>query len=200
MKNSRFGEDSGTQFSSNQFNNQKSNLETTENKEIPLPTSKPKTNHNLDFKKALNLSLLFFDAQYSGFQKNYKNRVPWKRDSHTTDGAQCPNRPELDGGYYADGTHVKHLWPISYSAMMLSFSAISQFDQFSMNAYNRAGQRQYMTKTLKTMADYITRSYNAFGSSRQALKISFFTFSENIWKIIQSFETRCTHQKTHLYL
>ena len=64
----------------------------------PSPSPSPSAGSgSYDFKNALHLSGLFYEAQRSGKLPG-NNRVPWRKDSALNDGSD--NGVDLEGGYY----------------------------------------------------------------------------------------------------
>lgn len=61
---------------------------------LPLP---PKKQTNFDYKEALRLSLLFYEAQRSGYLPK-DNKIAWRENSALNDVGQ--NGEDLVGGYY----------------------------------------------------------------------------------------------------
>ena len=59
---------------------------------------------SLSYSKALELSLIFYEAQRSGKLPD-NNRVPWRADSGLKD--------DVLGGYYDAGDHVKFGFPMA---------------------------------------------------------------------------------------
>ena len=72
----------------------------------------PASAADLDYAKALQLSLYFYECQQAGHLPDW-NRVEWRADSCTED--------PVDGGWYDAGDHVKFNLPMSYSAAMLAW-------------------------------------------------------------------------------
>ena len=58
----------------------------------------------MSYSKALELSLIFYEAQRSGKLPD-NNRVPWRADSGLKD--------DVLGGYYDAGDHVKFGFPMA---------------------------------------------------------------------------------------
>ena len=74
---------------------------------------------DLDYAKALQLSLYFYECQQAGHLPEW-NRVEWRADSCTDD--------PVDGGWYDAGDHVKFNLPMSYSAAMLAWGLYEYAD------------------------------------------------------------------------
>lgn len=77
------------------------------------------TYRTADYKYALTLSLLFYDAQKSGhLEPDF--RVDWRKSSALNDGKE--SGVDLVGGYYDAGDHVKFLLPMANSMTLLAWS------------------------------------------------------------------------------
>mgnify|MGYP002715775794 FL=1 len=66
--------------------------------------------NNYDYDKALELSLLFYEAQRSGYLPP-DNRISWRQNSGLNDSS--PNGDDLTGGYY-DGIFRYHYYINNY--------------------------------------------------------------------------------------
>uniref|UniRef100_A0A0P4WE46 cellulase n=1 Tax=Scylla olivacea TaxID=85551 RepID=A0A0P4WE46_SCYOL len=69
-----------------------------------------------DYDEVLRKSLLFYEAQRSGFLPN-SQRVTWRRDSATDDAIDpdTNQRVDLEGGYYDGGSGCPPLRTLHYS-------------------------------------------------------------------------------------
>lgn len=90
-------------------------------------TSQFSSNFVPNYEKALQLSLLFYDAQKSGHLPN-THRVPWRGDSALEDRG---NRGEdLTGGYYDASDFVKFSFTMSFTTTILSWGMLSFKDGY----------------------------------------------------------------------
>ncbi|KAL9667153.1 hypothetical protein QQ045_001502 [Rhodiola kirilowii] len=84
---------------------------------------------------ALQTSLKFFDAQYSGkLPKPFD--VPWRGDSGTNDGKSGGSwtvSKDLVGGFYDGGDAMKYNFPASFAMTMLSWSVIEYNSRLSQS-------------------------------------------------------------------
>jgi Glycosyl hydrolase family 9/FG-GAP-like repeat len=106
---------------------------------------------NLDYGDALSKSILFYDAQRSGYINPATNRVPWRGDSALNDGSDVGR--DLSGGYYDAGDHVKFGFPLASAMTMLSWGGI-QYRQ----AYEQSGQLDELMATIKQGTEYIKKA------------------------------------------
>lgn len=72
----------------------------------------PASAAGLDYAKALQMSLYFYECQQAGHLPEW-NRVEWRADSTVDD--------DVNGGWYDAGDHVKFNLPMAYSASMLAW-------------------------------------------------------------------------------
>jgi endoglucanase len=106
---------------------------------------------DFDYKKALEKSIIFYDAQRSG-ELSDNNRVSWRKDSHLSDGEK--NGLDLSGGWNDAGDNVKFLFPAAYATTMLSWSAIEYKDEFE-----KTDQLKYLMDNIKWSTDFILKSH-----------------------------------------
>jgi endoglucanase len=95
----------------------------------------------------LGMSWQFYEAQHSGKAPATK-RVPWRGDSHLTDG--------IVGGWYDAGDHLKLHLPLAVSANLLS-QGILEFP----TAYAQSGNLSYAKENLRVAVDYLMRCHVA---------------------------------------
>ncbi|WP_109830639.1 glycoside hydrolase family 48 protein [Reichenbachiella versicolor] len=107
--------------------------------------------HN--YGEVLQKSLFFYEAQQSGFLPDW-NRVSWRADATTTDGADVGL--DLNGGWYDAGDHVKFNFPMSYSVTILCWGAIEYED-----AYRDAGQLDILKRNIRYVTDYLLKCHTA---------------------------------------
>lgn len=77
-----------------------------------LPVTSAAAAEDIDYAKALQMSLFFYECQQAGELPEW-NRVEWRGDATVGD--------DLNGGWYDAGDHVKFNLPMSYSAAMLAW-------------------------------------------------------------------------------
>ncbi|XP_046331999.2 endoglucanase E-4-like isoform X1 [Haliotis rufescens] len=104
-----------------------------------------------DYRKALGLSILFYDAQRSG-KLPANNPIPWRGDSALGD--KGDNGEDLTGGWYDAGDHVKFSLPMSSSAFILAWGLSVWKD-----GYTAAGQLDQMYDMLRWPLDYFLRCW-----------------------------------------
>uniref|UniRef100_A0A0D9XDE6 cellulase n=1 Tax=Leersia perrieri TaxID=77586 RepID=A0A0D9XDE6_9ORYZ len=105
----------------------------------------------LDYREALEKSLLYFEAQRSG-RLPYSQRVTWRGHSGLTDGLQ--QGVDLVGGYYDAGDHVKFGLPMAFTVTMLSWGAIDFSDDISSS-----GQWSHTLDAIKWGTDYFVKAH-----------------------------------------
>ncbi|KAJ6701847.1 ENDOGLUCANASE [Salix koriyanagi] len=74
-----------------------------------------------DYGQALSKSILFFEAQRSGYLP-HDQRVTWRSNSGLNDGKA--SGVDLVGGYYDAGDNVKFGLPMAFTVTMMSWSII----------------------------------------------------------------------------
>uniref|UniRef100_A0A0E0M0V0 Endoglucanase n=1 Tax=Oryza punctata TaxID=4537 RepID=A0A0E0M0V0_ORYPU len=105
----------------------------------------------LDYREALEKSLLYFEAQRSG-RLPYSQRVTWRGHSGLTDGLQ--QGVDLVGGYYDAGDHVKFGLPMAFTVTMLSWGAIDFAADISA-----AGEWRHALEAIKWGTDYFVKAH-----------------------------------------
>ncbi|XP_025831030.1 endoglucanase 13 [Agrilus planipennis] len=108
-------------------------------------------NEKYDYKEALSLSLLFYEAQRSG-PLPPDNRIPWRGDSALHDTGQ--NGEDLSGGYYDASDFVKFGFTMTFSTTLLAWGLLSYKD-----AYKYAGQYKYGLEAVKWATDYFVKCH-----------------------------------------
>ncbi|XP_041360965.1 uncharacterized protein LOC121377139 [Gigantopelta aegis] len=103
------------------------------------------------FKKIVGLSILFYETQRSGYLPA-SNRIPWRGDSATKDGSDVGLN--LTGGWYDAGGTIKFTLPMSATVTRLTWSLITWPD-----AYEAAGQLDYMFDSIRWPLDYFLRCW-----------------------------------------
>jgi len=114
-------------------------------------------NFEADYKKALSLSLEFYDAQGAGERNESWRRATWRKTSTLNDGSDV--EVDLSGGWFDAGDHVKFGLPMSYSASMLNWGYLEYGD-----GYRLANEEEYFKQNLKFVLDYFLKAYNDNGS------------------------------------
>lgn len=107
-----------------------------------VPAATVSAEGNLDYAKALQMSLYFYECQQAGKLPEW-NRVEWRGDSPIDD---------VDGGWYDAGDHVKFNLPMSYSACMLAWGLYEYGD-----AVEACGEMKNYVNNLKWALDYFVR-------------------------------------------
>uniref|UniRef100_A0A0E0IIW2 Endoglucanase n=1 Tax=Oryza nivara TaxID=4536 RepID=A0A0E0IIW2_ORYNI len=105
----------------------------------------------LDYREALEKSLLYFEAQRSG-RLPYSQRVTWRGHSGLTDGLQ--QGVDLVGGYYDAGDHVKFGLPMAFTVTMLSWGAIDFAADIAA-----AGEWRHALEAIKWGTDYFVKAH-----------------------------------------
>ncbi|QEY31565.1 hypothetical protein EVJ50_04145 [Synechococcus sp. RSCCF101] len=136
----------------------------------------PSTGAPINAAEALQLSLLFYEANRSGDLDETSNRIDWRGDSGLTDGRdgvyfggmQSENlQPglslDLSGGYHDAGDHGKFGLPLASSLMTLAWGGLEYADGFAL-----AGETDALLETVRWGTDYLLRAHeqNPDGSTR----------------------------------
>tara|TARA_B100000674_G_scaffold283268_1_gene234421 strand:+ start:1195 stop:3768 length:2574 start_codon:yes stop_codon:yes gene_type:complete len=133
----------------------------------PSPTPAPSpTSDGPAYGEAIELSLLFYEANRSGDLDERQNRVPWRGDSGLSDGrdgiyfgdATAANLQrdlslDLTGGYHDAGDHVKFGLPLASTLSTLAWGGIS-FPE----GYERSGQMDDLLATVRWGTDYLLKA------------------------------------------
>jgi hypothetical protein len=106
-----------------------------------------------NYAEALQKSILFYEAQQSGKLPSW-NRVSWRGDSRTSDGADVGH--DLTGGWYDAGDHVKFGFPMAFTATQLAWGAL----RFQAG-YKASGQYDALLNNLRFVSDYFVRAHTA---------------------------------------
>ncbi len=110
-----------------------------------------------DYGTALDLSMDFYYAQYSGDLPD-DHPVSWRGDSALNDGADVGR--DLSGGWYDAGDHVKFGLPMAFSATTLAWGAIDYGD-----GYKASGSFDDVEKHISWVTDYLMRAYDDKGTA-----------------------------------
>ncbi|XP_042441309.1 endoglucanase 5-like [Zingiber officinale] len=106
---------------------------------------------SLDYRNALSMSLLYFEAQRSGHLP-YHHRILWRGHSGLTDGLE--QGVDLVGGYYDAGDHVKFGLPMAFTITMLSWSVAEYVDRITA-----AGELEHALEAIKWGTDYFIKAH-----------------------------------------
>ena len=130
----------------------------------PQPAPTPGSGINTD--TALELSLLFYDANRSGDLDEASNRILWRGDSGLNDGGdgiyfgdataenlQVGLRLDLTGGYHDAGDHVKFGLPLASTLSTLAWGGISFTD-----GYQATEQMDALLDTVRWGTDYLLKA------------------------------------------
>jgi len=104
-----------------------------------------------DYKKALDYSIRFYEAQRSGKLPS-TNRISWRKSSTENDGKHLGL--DLTGGYFNGGDYVKFNFPQAAAMTMLAWGMV----EFS-KGYEIAGQHKYGLDTLRWGMDYLMKCH-----------------------------------------
>ncbi|MPC16854.1 Endoglucanase A [Portunus trituberculatus] len=108
----------------------------------PLTTTTPATTTSCtsdetdyDYDEVLHKSLLFYEAQRSGFLPA-SQRVTWRRDSATDDAIDpdTNQRVDLEGGYYDAGDYGKFGYPMASATTVLAWGAVEYAEAYQAAA------------------------------------------------------------------
>ena len=147
---------------------------TPEPKPAQKPTPEPapvktdlKSAINPDYGHALELSLLFYEANRSGNLDESNNRVSWRGDSGLRDGldgiyfgnATENNRQDhlqldLTGGYHDAGDHVKFGLPLASTLSTLAWGGINFAEGFE-----QTNQLDELLNTVRWGTDYLMKAH-----------------------------------------
>ncbi len=105
-----------------------------------------------DYAKALNYSIIFYDANKCGNDVTVNNEFDWRGACHTCDGSDVGL--DLTGGYHDAGDHVKFGLPQGYTAAVLGWS-LYEFE----GVFDATGEKAKMLEQLKYFTDYFLKSH-----------------------------------------
>nr|ABD24275.1 endo-beta-1,4-glucanase [Ampullaria crossean] len=111
-----------------------------------------KANSKYNYDDVLYKSILFYEAQRSG-KLPANNRIPWRGDSALNDG---DGGVDLTGGWYDAGDFVKFNFPMAWSTAILNWGLL----QFK-DAYEAAGQLEWMYESVKWPLDYLLKCHSS---------------------------------------
>ncbi|CAN1254369.1 Endoglucanase 6 [Linum perenne] len=104
-----------------------------------------------DYGQALSKSILFFEAQRSGFLP-HNQRVTWRSNSGLADGKA--SGVDLTGGYYDAGDNVKFGLPMAFTVTMMSWSIIEYGKQMTAS-----GELRNAMEAIKWGTDYFIKAH-----------------------------------------
>nr|ABR10607.1 endo-beta-1,4-glucanase [Mangifera indica] len=104
-----------------------------------------------DYGQALTKSILFFEAQRSGYLP-HTQRVTWRGNSGLNDGKA--SGVDLVGGYYDAGDNVKFGLPMAFTVTMLSWSVIEYGKQMAAT-----GELDHAMDAIKWGTDYLIKAH-----------------------------------------
>ncbi|XP_077226706.1 endoglucanase 19-like [Tasmannia lanceolata] len=105
--------------------------------------------HN--YADALSKSILFFEAQRSGYLP-HDQRVNWRADSGLYDGKA--SGVDLVGGYYDAGDNVKFGLPMAFTITMMSWSIVEYGKQIA-----QSGELGHAMEAVKWGTDYLIKAH-----------------------------------------
>ncbi|MBA0735354.1 hypothetical protein Gogos_019210, partial [Gossypium gossypioides] len=104
-----------------------------------------------DYNQALSKSILFFEAQRSGYLP-HNQRVTWRANSGLNDGKA--SGVDLVGGYYDAGDNVKFGLPMAFTITMMSWSIIEYGKPMAAN-----GELRHAMEAVKWGTDYLIKAH-----------------------------------------
>ncbi|GAV65778.1 Glyco_hydro_9 domain-containing protein/CBM49 domain-containing protein [Cephalotus follicularis] len=104
-----------------------------------------------DYGQALSKSILFFEAQRSGYLPS-NQRVTWRANSGLNDGKA--SGVDLVGGYYDAGDNVKFGLPMAFTITMMSWSIIEYGKQMASS-----GELSHAMEAVKWGTDYLIKAH-----------------------------------------
>uniref|UniRef100_A0A5B6ZKY4 Endoglucanase n=1 Tax=Davidia involucrata TaxID=16924 RepID=A0A5B6ZKY4_DAVIN len=104
-----------------------------------------------DYGQALSKSILFFEAQRSGYLP-HNQRVQWRGHSGLNDGKT--SGVDLVGGYYDAGDNVKFGLPMAFTVTMMSWSIVEYGKQIAAS-----GELAHAMDAVKWGTDYLIKAH-----------------------------------------
>lgn len=104
-----------------------------------------------DYGQALSKSILFFEAQRSGYLPSTQ-RVTWRANSGLSDGKA--SGVDLVGGYYDAGDNVKFGLPMAFTVTMMSWSILEYGKQMAAG-----GELSHAIDAVKWGTDYFIKAH-----------------------------------------
>ncbi|KAG4075281.1 hypothetical protein HA402_003072 [Bradysia odoriphaga] len=106
---------------------------------------------NYDYAEVIEKSLLFYEAQRTGYLPP-DNRIPWRGDSFVTDVGD--DGEDLTGGYFSSEGFAKFQFP---AASTMTFLAWGMYD--SKEGYEKSGQWENALACLRWGMDYLIKTH-----------------------------------------
>ncbi|XAR55131.1 Cellulase [Bertholletia excelsa] len=106
-----------------------------------------------DYGDALSKSILFFEAQRSGYLPSTQ-RVKWRSHSGLNDGKA--SGVNLVGGYYDAGDNVKFGFPMAFTVTMMSWSIVEYRRQLAAS-----GELRHAMDAVKWGTDYLIKAHSS---------------------------------------
>ncbi|XP_065017864.1 endoglucanase 6-like [Musa acuminata AAA Group] len=119
---------------------------------VLLGMAMPLASAEHDYGKALSKSILFFEAQRSGYLPS-NQRVKWRANSGLLDGKA--NGVDLVGGYYDAGDNVKFGLPMAFTITMMSWSIVEYGKQMAAS-----GEFGHAMEAVKWGTDYLIKAHS----------------------------------------
>ena len=107
---------------------------------------------DLDYSKALRMTVGFYDANRCGKDVARDSAFPWRVDCHTDDGQDVG--VDLSGGFHDAGDHVKFGLTQGYSAAILGWTYLELPE-----ALRKTGSDQKLLSTLRRFTDYFLKAH-----------------------------------------
>jgi hypothetical protein len=117
---------------------------------IPAAQAAVSPNAEFNYAEALQKAVWFYDAQRLG-RLPASNRVSWRGDSFTSDGADA--NLDLVGGFADAGDHIKATFPLVHSLTVLAWGMIDY-----PQGYSTSGQSSYLLSNLRWGMDYLLKA------------------------------------------
>src|SRR5262245_10768813 len=113
----------------------------------------PSPTGEFNYAEALQKAVWFYDAQRLG-RLPANNRVSWRADSFTADGADV--NLDLVGGFADAGDHIKATFPLVHSLTVLAWGMLDY-----PQGYSASGQSQFLLSNLRWGMDYLVKAHPA---------------------------------------
>jgi hypothetical protein len=124
---------------------------------MPAALAAPSPTAEFNYAEALQKAVWFYDAQRLG-RLPANNRVSWRGDSFTADGADA--NLDLVGGFADAGDHIKATFPLVHSLTVLAWGMIDY-----PQGYTSSGQSSFLLSNLRWGMDYLIKAHPAPTSS-----------------------------------
>src|SRR2546428_13198714 len=107
---------------------------------MPTANAAPSATAEFNYAEALQKAVWFYDAQRLG-RLPANNRVSWRGDSFTSDGADA--NLDLVGGFADAGDHIKATFPLVHSLTVLAWGMLDY-----PQGYTASGQSSFLLSNL----------------------------------------------------